>query len=127
MIKFVAAGLTLTLALLPAGLSAQPGHNLTGQWESTHLGVRVEAAVEDDGQAIEAVAVVRGLFGQTTVYHFSGRWRGGWFVARHHSGHVFVGRLLTPNRVTGTLTTRQGERLELEARRVRVEPVDLLE
>jgi len=105
----------MILAATPRVAGAE--ENLSGEWEYTFLGYRLEAHVEHRGESIQGVAYLHSPMGTKDTYHFTGTFHQGEVVASHHSGHTFRGQLISADEVMGVLVTARGERWTLTARR----------
>ncbi|HMK36561.1 MAG TPA: hypothetical protein VK463_15920 [Desulfomonilaceae bacterium] len=102
----------LVLTVFPA---EGTGLNVTGNWEASVLGSTVKAQVRQEGHLIEGVAHVYTLFGAKDTYHFAGNINHGKIFASHNSGHTFSGSVTPDGRMVGTLKTRGGKRVGVNA------------
>ncbi len=99
--------ITLLLVLYSGGSRAvTPVSNCSGHWVGSCMFSRVEAYVaQHKGGKIEGVVYVSAPLGGKTTYHFKGTFTDGMVVATHHSGHLFVGKMVADNEISGKLTT----------------------
>lgn len=86
-------------------------------WESRYLFAEAIAEIEQNGQAIRGVLLLKQPFCEAWSYHFAGTITDGAVEAFHHSGHYFAGKLVNDREITGILTTKTGTRLTITARR----------
>ena len=91
------------------------GFNASGNWEASVMGSKVKAQVHQDGNSLQGVARVYNLFGGKDTYHFTGNIDQGRITAGHSSGHLFSGAITPDGRLVGTLKTRGGNRLAVNA------------
>ncbi len=82
---------------------------------------RVDAYVtQHKGGKIDGVAYVSAPLGGKTTYHFKGTYTDGVVVASHHSGHLFIGKVVSKDEVAGKLTTASKKyTFSLDATRVK--------
>jgi hypothetical protein len=100
------------LMILPAWGS---GLNVSGNWEASVMGSKVKAQVHQEGNVVQGVARVYNLIGGKDTYHFTGNIDRGRITAGHNSGHVFSGNVTPDGRLVGTLKTRGGNLLAVNA------------
>ena len=110
--------LCLGLALTAGPASAM--YDCTGIWEAEHIFSDIEIHVSQDGDRIEGVVYVHGMFGGVDTYHYTGHvYEDGRIEASHHSGHTFEGHILADGQGEGTLTTaKRHYHIHLDATRV---------
>ncbi len=107
----------MLLFAMTASLGVQGGE-FTGTWLGSCLMSKVEAHVDQDGEHIMGVCYVTASNGERSPYHFTGIVKDGVIEAKHHSGHVFTGKLLENGEIAGTVVTAKSKhRLALTARR----------
>jgi hypothetical protein len=102
----------LALMIFPAwgaGLTA------SGNWEASVMGSQVKAQVHQEGNVLQGVARVYNMFGKKDTYHFTGNIDNGRITAGHSSGHVFSGAITRDGHLVGTLRTRGGTQLAVNA------------
>lgn len=99
--------LTLTLILFSGGSGAVTTvSNCSGHWVGSCMFSRVDAYVaQHSGGKIEGVVYVSAPLGGKTTYHFKGTFTDGVLVASHHSGHMFIGKMVSEDEVAGKITT----------------------
>lgn len=61
---------------------------------------------------------------QIDEFHFSGTINNNHLEARHSSGHQFIGRLVSRDRVEGRITLKNGMRFFLEGKRIQDAPLN---
>jgi len=111
---FVAAILFLACVAFPVtGLA----WDLRGFWVAQQMGARLDATVDQNGNAISGVAFVYSRGGKKDTYHFNGQIQGNKVVAGHNDGHTFSGQVLNEGHVKGVLKTKGGYRIPVEATR----------
>ncbi|MBQ9406723.1 MAG: hypothetical protein IJU37_08340 [Desulfovibrio sp.] len=66
---------------------------------------------------VRGVALLKQRNGDVDVYHIFGVLRDNEIQARHASGHIFRGRLVSEENVEGVITLKSGLRVRLEGRR----------
>ena len=86
-------------------------------WESRYLFAEAIAEIEQNGQAIWGVLLLKQPFCEVWSFHFTGTIAADAVEASHHSGHHFVGKLVNDREITGILTTKTGMCLTITARR----------
>lgn len=91
------------------------GLNASGNWEASVLGSKVKAQVRQEGASLQGVAFVYNMFGKKDTYHFTGNIDRGRITAGHSSGHVFSGAVTPDGRLVGTLKTKGGNTLAVNA------------
>jgi hypothetical protein len=68
---------------------------------------------------IRGVLFLRLKNGKVDVYHITGAVHGNEIEASHSSGHKFRGELVSPDRVEGVITLKNGMKIEISGRRER--------
>ncbi len=98
---------TLLLVLFSGGSRAvTSGINCSGHWVGSCMLSQIDAYVaQHKGGKIEGVAYVTAPLGGKTTYHFKGTFTDGMVVATHHSGHLFIGKMIGEDEIAGKLTT----------------------
>jgi hypothetical protein len=91
------------------------GSNASGNWEASVMGSKVKAKVHQEGNSLQGVALVYNMLGGKDTYHFAGNIDKGRITAGHSSGHVFSGAITPDGRLVGTLKTRGGTKLAVNA------------
>lgn len=86
-------------------------------WEARYLFAKAVIELEHEGQEIHGVVFLKEPFREVATYHFKGRIEEDRVTASHYSGHSFQGRVADNGEVVGTLTTKKGASLHLEAKR----------
>ncbi|MDR1777223.1 MAG: hypothetical protein LBR31_05275 [Desulfovibrio sp.] len=120
------AGLLLQTLLMPTTALAQSPHEVTELWTGG-----IYASTYRAGLCFSANGAVRGVVrlrqknGQVDVYHIHGAVRGRKIEASHSSGHTFKGELLGADKVEGTITLKNGLRIDLEGERRADVPLDM--
>lgn len=106
-------------ALMVVGPIAEArGSDMTGKWVAWVFGTKIRAQVHYNKGEISGRAIVMPPFGKRNYYDFVGRvYPDGRVVATHFRGHLFKGRLKSPNRVVGKLKTSKGVIFDIEAKR----------
>ncbi len=91
--------------------------NCTGVWDAEHTFSDIEIHVNQNGEYIEGVVYVYGIFGGKDTYHYQGHiYPDGRVVASHHSGHEFEGQMYSDSRGEGVVTTAKRKiRIHFEA------------
>jgi len=110
----LAAILFLTCVALPATCLAW---DLRGPWVAQQMGTRLEATVEQNGNAVSGVAFLYSRGGKKDTYHFNGSIQGNKVTAYHSDGHLFSGQILDSRHVKGMLRTKGGHKIPVEATR----------
>lgn len=75
-----------------------------------------------DGQA-RGVLLLRHSSGQVDEYHLYGKISGDEFELSHSSGHIFKGRLVTPDRMEGRVKLKHSISLSLKGERIQNVPL----
>lgn len=98
-------------------------YDFTGIWKSRYFLSEIVAHITQKKEVISGRAIVRDmLFGGENVYHFQGMAHGLDITARHHSGKTFQGKIIGKNLAQGILTTQNGFKANLKAKRVSLTP-----
>lgn len=98
----------------PAGGPVEVRELWTGSlYSSTY---RVGVCFSADGN-VRGVVRLRLYNGQVDVYHIVGSVQNNEVRARHSSGHAFKGRLVSNDKVEGTITLKNGMKVQLEGKR----------
>lgn len=92
---------------------------ISGKWEASLMGHQVEAVAEQNGQKISGVAYLYDPIGHKSTWHFKGTITGDQVQAAHHSGHKFTGKVVSANKLSGTLQTKNGFRIPIDIYSVR--------
>lgn len=119
-------GLLLLLSCLPA-LSAHAGNVPTIRsgdgvetelWDGKVLTATFRAGMcfDRDGGA-RGVLLLRHASGQQDVYHLYGALKDNEFYLSHSSGHVFSGKLASPEKMEGNVKLANGLKLSLKGAR----------
>jgi len=96
-------------AILIFSCSALAGtYDLTGDWEAVVMGAPVTAEFTQDGQMFTGVMRIPEPGGKINVYHLAGAIFDEKFVALHGSGHVFEGRMTSPDAAEGVFKLAGG-------------------
>lgn len=109
--------------------SAFAGSPLSGETSELWEG-EIYTSTYRVGVCFSATGRVRGaLFlrradAQIDEYHFSGTIYNNHLEVRHSSGHEFVGRLATSDKVEGRITLKNGMRFFLEGKRIQDAPLN---
>ena len=77
---------------------------------------RVGLCFSADGN-VRGVVYLRLYNGKVDVYHIVGSVKNNEVRARHSSGHAFKGRLVSNDKVEGTITLKNGMKVQLEGKR----------
>lgn len=77
---------------------------------------KVGVCFSADGN-VRGVVQLRLYNGQVDVYHIVGSVQNNEIQARHSSGHTFKGRLVSGDRVEGTIKLKNGMKVQLEGKR----------
>lgn len=110
-------GLAAVLFVVVAAPTVGAQEDMAGKWVARAWGGRMSATVKQKGNAFEGVAIIYKPFGGKGTYVFTGTINGNKVVGRHPNGHWFKGTIISANKVTGVLTTRDGYKLRVTARR----------
>ncbi|WP_291302407.1 hypothetical protein [Desulfovibrio sp. MES5] len=78
---------------------------------------RVGVCFSADGN-VRGVLYLRLYNGHVDVYHIVGSVQNNEVRARHSSGHTFKGRLVSNDKVEGTITLKNGMKVQLEGKRI---------
>lgn len=87
--------------------------DLTGNWEARVMGAAVTAEFAQDGQMFTGVMRIPEPGGKVNVYHLAGAIFDEKFVALHGSGHVFEGRMTSPDTAEGVFKLAEGGSLSV--------------
>lgn len=110
----------LLCILLSLGLAMQvfgSSFNLSGNWSAGVMGSKVNAQINQKGNVLSGVAFVYSPGGAKNTYHFSGSMAGTSVSVSHTSGHRFKGNVTPDGRLVGTLTTKNGYQVPVDASR----------
>ncbi len=77
---------------------------------------RVGLCFSADGN-VRGVVYLRLYNGKVDVYHIVGSVKNNEVLARHSSGHAFKGHLVSNDKVEGTITLKNGMKVQLEGKR----------
>jgi hypothetical protein len=80
--------------------------NLSGVWDATAQGSKLEAFVTQKGPFLLAVAYVTQPDGRVSSYHMAGVLDNGRVHVAHRDGYVFDGQALGPDSVCGAVTIK---------------------
>ena len=121
MTRFAAVASIIVLACAILVLLPEPtlwaASDLSGDWEYSCWGYRLDMQLRQHGQAVRGVAYLSDPVGSRDPYHLSGMVRGARVVLSHPSGHSFRGRVVSTNEISGVLTTAEGKRWAMTAQR----------
>jgi len=84
-------------------------------WETEVMGVRVKGNAQRRNNEIRGVLHIYPPLSHRWTYHWNGRIDGDSVVASHTDGHVFRGSITPEKTVLGTLTTKDGHKIPLQA------------
>jgi hypothetical protein len=112
--KFMSVTVLIVSTILPAMVL---GWNADGTWEARTMGAKIKADMQQQGDQITGVARVYPPAGKKVIYHFYGRVEGDRITASHPDGHAFRGKFVSPGRIAGSLTTKDGHSLSITASR----------
>ena len=102
------------MTLEPSGGPVEVRELWTGSlYSSTY---RVGLCFSADGN-VRGVVYLRLYNGKVDVYHIVGSVKNNEVRARHSSGHAFKGRLVSNDKVEGTITLKNGMKVQLEGKR----------
>jgi len=90
--------------------------DISGNYEASVMGSVIKARIEQDGEAIQGVAYVY-AGGKRNTYHFEGTINGNKIYAGHANGHIFSGNVTPTGNLVGTLKTRSGHKIPVNAAR----------
>jgi hypothetical protein len=107
--------LTATLIVIMILPAWSAGLNASGNWEAFVMGSKIRVHVSQDGRSLKGVAFVYNILGKKDTYHFNGHVDGGRITANHSSGDTFFGTITPDGHLVGTLRTRSGRRLAVNA------------
>lgn len=97
--------------------------DFTGTWRSNYFLSEIVAHITQGNGVISGRAIVRDtLFGGKDIYHFQGAAHGLDITAHHHSGRTFKGKMVGDNLIQGILTTQNGFRAKIKAKRISLTP-----
>ncbi len=91
--------------------------NIAGRWHGSLVGHKIEVDVNQNGDQVNGAAKLYDPFGKKDVYHFKGAINGNQVSGAHTSGHRFDGVLTPQGTISGVLTTKGGQRANVELRR----------
>ena len=128
-----------SIAALPAEATSEATSTSTSGLPSEHLDRPVEvrelwtgslySSTYKVGVCFSADGNVRGVVqlrlynGQVDVYHIVGSVQNNEVQARHSSGHTFKGRLVSGDKVEGTIKLKNGMKVQLEGKRTHDVPL----
>jgi len=84
-------------------------------WETEVMGVRVKGNAQRRNNEIRGVLHIYPPLSHKWTYHWNGRIEGDSVIASHTDGHVFRGSITPERTVVGTLTTKEGRKIPLQA------------
>ena len=103
-----------SVASEPSGGAVEVRELWTGSlYSSTY---RVGLCFSADGN-VRGVVYLRLYNGKVDVYHIVGSVKNNEVRARHSSGHAFKGRLVSNDKVEGTITLKNGMKVQIEGKR----------
>ncbi len=103
-----------SVTLEPSGGPVEVRELWTGSlYSSTY---KVGLCFSADGN-VRGVVYLRLYNGKVDVYHIVGSVKNNEIRARHSSGHAFKGRLVSNDKVEGTITLKNGMKVQLEGKR----------
>ena len=103
-----------SVTLEPSGGPVEVRELWTGSlYSSTY---RVGLCFSADGN-VRGVVYLRLYNGKVDVYHIAGSVKNNEVRARHSSGHTFKGHLVSNDKVEGTITLKNGMKVQLEGKR----------
>jgi len=111
-------------AILVLSCPVQAGtFDLTGSWEALVMGAPVTAEFSQEGQMFTGVMRIPEPGGKVNVYHLAGAIFDEKFVALHGSGHVFEGKMTSPDAAEGEFRLAGGGALNVRFVRKRPAPI----